>query len=216
MAKKIITSCNRCKEETNHTSLYSKKVTHTYESDNKKTPPIKDYEEFMVVQCKGCNTVSFLLRESGGLLEKEGGKSIYYDLNFPESSLSDYIRLLSHEEQDTLPRQLADLYRELQIAFENGANKLAGVGLRMLVEAICMEQNIAGNNLKIKIEKLHDSGLISKNEIPILDKLRDIGNSSAHEIKSFPLDKLEYALDILNHVLKSIYILPKINKKLKL
>ena len=90
------------------------------------------------------------------------------------------------------------------------------MGLRMLVEAICLEQKIPGLNLQSKIRKLHELGMISKNELPILDKLRLIGNDSAHKIKSFSIDKLSYALDIINHIIKSIYVLPKINKLLKL
>lgn len=87
--------------------------------------------------------------------------------------------------------------------------------MRTLVEAICIHQNIEGKNLKDKIENLHKAGLISTSEAPILDKLRLIGNVSAHQIKKLNINKLEYALDIINHVLKSIYILPKINRKLK-
>ena len=115
-----------------------------------------------------------------------------------------------------MPKLLNDLYEEVEGAFKENSNILAGVGLRMLVEALCLEQKIKGRNLQEKIKNLHTSGLISANEVPILDKLRLIGNFSAHEIKGLSISKLEYALDIVNHVLKSIYILPKINKKLRL
>jgi hypothetical protein len=86
----------------------------------------------------------------------------------------------------------------------------------MLLEAICMEQKVIGNNLQQKILALRDRGLISANEIPILDKLRLIGNVAVHQTKGLRLNILSYALDIINHVLKSIYILPRINKKIKL
>lgn len=111
---------------------------------------------------------------------------------------------------------LYDLYEEIKEAFESGSNILAGVGLRAMVEAVCMQEKIEGRNLQEKIKNLHNKGLIASSEQPILDKLRLIGNLSTHQIKAFPLDKLNYALDIINHVLKSIYVLPKINKKLKI
>lgn len=66
----------------------------------------------------------------------------------------------------------------------------------------------------MKIKKLSEEGLISTNEHPILDKLRLIGNASAHSIKSIDIEYLEYALEIVNHIIKSIYILPNIDKKL--
>ena len=216
MNKRITTYCNRCSEETNHSCLYSKKVSVTFESDDKRHPNIVERKDYMVVQCKGCNYLSFLLRESESLYEGSDDGPQFIEYNYPEEVSDNDLRFLSFAEQDSLPSQLRELYEELRIAFESDANKLAGVGLRMLVEAVCIEEGIQGQNLKLRIEKLHDVGLISKNEIPILDKLREGGNASVHGIKSFSIDKLEYALDILNHVLKSIYILPKINRKLKL
>lgn len=216
MNKKITTFCNRCKDETNHTCLYSKKISVTFESDDSRHPDMVEKKDYMVVQCKGCNHVSFLLRESGSFYTDSEGNPDFIEFNFPEHSSQDDAKFLAYDEQELLPSQLASLYDELQGAFENDSNKLAGVGLRMLVEAICIEQGIGGRNLKLRIEKLHDTGLISKNEIPILDKLREVGNASVHGIKSFSIDKLGYALEILNHVLKSIYVLPKINKKLKI
>lgn len=215
MTKGIITNCNQCEDETNHQILFKKRVTHVFKSENGKKSSTKDIEDYMTIQCKGCNTISFLRRDSGSFYDSKGEK-YYIDYNFPEIEYDTDLKFLSQEELNSVPYKIRELYQEVELVFENEGNKLAGVGLRMLVEAICLEQKILGSNLKIKIEKLHDKGLISKNEIPILDKLREMGNTSAHEIKSFTLDKLEYALDILNHVLKSIYVLPKINRKLKL
>lgn len=216
MNKKVRTFCNRCNDNTNHTILFGKKVVTTFSEDDPRFGPLKEQRDYMVVQCKGCNSISFLLRETGDAITDQEGNPDCIDYNFPEKPEDDDFNYLSYEELDSLPGTLADLYDELMSAFQNGSNKLAGVGLRMLVEAICIEQNITGQNLKVKIEGLQAKGLISKNETPILDKLREVGNASAHGIKQFPLDKLQYALEILNHVLKSIYILPKINKKLKL
>jgi Domain of unknown function (DUF4145) len=217
MAKKIITECNNCKDKTNHSVMYSKKVIHTYKEDNALNKSQKTVEDNMVVQCKGCNQISFLLRRSGSFLYYGDDKIKYHDWNYPEIDYDegDY-RFLERDEKKYLPKKMTRLYEEVEHAFENEDNILAGVGLRMLVESICLEQNITGANLKVKIEKIHHHGLISKNAIPILDTLREIGNISAHEIKSFSLSKLEYALDILNNVLKSIYVLPAIKKKLKL
>lgn len=215
-SKKVVTFCNQCDGDTNQTILYNKKVTSVFESDDDRQPSTKEHKAYMVIQCQGCNCISFLLRQSGDLYESDDNAQGYIDYNYPEDEIYGDIKLLSYEDQESLPPKLADLYQEVASAFQSNSNKLAGVGLRMLVEAICIEQNITGQNLKIKIEGLQAKGLVSKNETPILDKLREVGNASAHGIKQFPLNKLQYALEILNHVLKSIYILPKINKKLKL
>lgn len=85
----------------------------------------------------------------------------------------------------------------------------------MLIEAICLDQNIVGKNLPAKIVKLYDAGFISKNDIPKLNILRDMGNVSAHEIRAFSMKDLSDALDIIDHILKGIYVMPERQKKLK-
>jgi hypothetical protein len=212
MPKQIITYCPDCSYNTNQTVVHKKRILSkllNYPSKKSKT-----YEEYMTVQCLGCNTVSFVHRFIGKeFYDKENNRN-YMEQNYPEKEIMQDVDLLSMEDQTKLPPQLRKLYEEIEIAYEYEANLLAGIGLRMLIEAICLNQKIEGANLKIKIERLHSNGFIAKNDIPILDKLREIGNTTAHEIKGFSNYKLKYALEIVNHVLKSIYILPTFQKKL--
>lgn len=214
--RKTVTHCNECKKSTNHKILYSKEIKSVEESDDERQSAIRENHKYMVVQCEGCDEISFLERVSGDRYTNPYDGPDYFDFNYPSSEYDTNVNLLSDEEKRDLPKLLVDLYQEVKSAFKEESNILAGVGLRMLVEAICVEQKITGKNLKEQIPKLHVAGLISANEIPILDKLREIGNFSAHTIKGFSIDKLNYALDIINHVLKSIYVLPTINKRLKI
>jgi hypothetical protein len=210
--KTTTTQCYDCRKITNHKILHCKQVVEIETVKRKKT---KTFSDYMIVQCSGCDEINFLLRYSGKQFIGDDGND-YIDINFPyEDDELDYdISLLSRKEQLGLPKLLRDLYEEIEGAFIDDLKILAGVGLRMLIEALCLEQMIKGKNLQEKIKNLHLSGLISANEVPILDKLRLIGNFSAHEVRGLSIGKLEYALDIVNHVLKSIYVLPKINKKL--
>jgi hypothetical protein len=200
-------------DETGHEVLYSKRT--------KNIDPFFEigFELFfyMVIQCRGCHTISFLLRESIDDLD-ENGKIIFIDSHYPDSSTNiiNHYNFLNSEDIYLLPKKLISLYEEVQQAFKNESNVLAGIGIRTLVESICIHQKMIGRNLQDKIKNLLAAGLISSSELPILDKLRIIGNQSTHEIKPFSLDKLNYALDIVNHILKSIYILPKLNRKLKI
>jgi hypothetical protein len=134
--------------------------------------------------------------------------------NYPDDQVLDY-NFLPDEHIAVLPKTVKRLYDEVISAFESDSPILSGVGLRALVEAICIHQSIPGDNLLKKIIKLQHEGFISKTELPILDKLRIIGNDSAHKMKGLPMKKLELALGIVNHVLTSIYYLPRINKALK-
>lgn len=212
MLQKIVTHCPDCSYNTNQLVVHTKKIlSKIFNYPGKKS---KTYEEFMIVQCLGCDTLSFVKRIIGKEFYDKENKRNFIEENFPEKEIMQDTELLSIEDVSKLPPQLRKLYEEVEIAFEYEANLLAGIGLRMLIEAICLNQKIEGANLKIKIERLHSNGFIAKNDIPILDKLREIGNSTAHEIKGFSNHKLKFALEIVNHVLKSIYVLPTFQKKL--
>ena len=201
MAKPVLTFCTECDGDKNHKRLYSKTTKSKY---------TKTVEEFCVVECMGCNTVSFLLL----LQVSKKSKPIHY--NYPDDAPGSKDVMFMYEEYiSKLPKTIRNLYEELLSAFNENATVLSGIGLRALVEAVCLDQSIPGKNLQVKIKGLHDQGWISKSELPILDKLRLIGNDSAHKIKAWPMRKLELALGIINHVLISIYILPKIDLKLK-
>ncbi|MDZ4329117.1 MAG: DUF4145 domain-containing protein [Flavobacterium sp.] len=209
MNPKITTECRNCNEETNHLILYKKEVRPKTEKG--KSHDGKEW--WCVTQCAGCNSLHFVLRIFFNNPE-ENNRLVHYDSFFPDNPENP--NFISGSDLAELPSMIFKLYYEVMHAFDSESPVLAGVGLRTLVEAICKQQNIKGRNLKERIISLQAKGQISATELPILDKLRDIGNISAHEIKSFSMDKLSYALEIVNHVIRSIYILPKINKKLKL
>jgi hypothetical protein len=204
MATVIVTYCNSCQGDKNHNRLFTKKTRDQFDDTD---------EEYSVVECMGCNTVSFL---KISVPKKKSEEPLHY--NYPQGFLNikGFYDFLSDDHQDELPGVIYDLYEEVIHAFNGDAAILAGIGLRTLVEAVCLDQNISGSNLQQKIQGLNKKGFISSAELPILDKLRIIGNVSAHEIKSLSMEKLELALGIINHMLRSVYVLPKLNKRLKL
>jgi len=210
MAREVQTFCGICELDTFQTALYTKKVPG-------KNEYYDDSQYYMVLQCNGCREVSFLLRTANPNAIDEDDEP-FFDRNYsgeydPDDEDFNFLR---DEDYDRLPSKIRGLYDELMYNLDAEARISAGIILRTIVEAICLNQAVPGNNLFQKIRNMHAGGLISKNELPILDKLREIGNLSTHEIKSLPLEKLAYAVDIVNHVLISVFVLPKINKRLKI
>jgi hypothetical protein len=207
----IKTDCNGgCDNETKHLVLFSKRILEPHYDDEKKL-----FENvYMIVQCNGCGQVSFLLQEQNIFFGQHKDEPKYILTTYPNEY--DDPLFLTDEEQHSIPKSIMELYDEITEAFKNSSSVLAGIGLRTLVEAICMQLKIPGKNLHDKIKALHVKGLISDSELIFIDKLRIIGNVSAHEIKRISIEKLEYALQIVNHVLRSIYVLPKINKLIRI
>jgi hypothetical protein len=211
MEKTILTICNYCDGDKHHNRLFVTKGRVLNEGDE------NDYEviTYMVLECCGCKMISFVSKvKNRRPLPGEPSyivKHFYHHMDEDQDKFS----LLRDKDYDKLPAKIQDLYDEVTFAFEQGMQVSAATGLRTLVETVCNNQKIAGKNLQEKIKALHARGLISTSELPILDKLRLIGNQSTHEAKAFSVAKLSYALDIINHILVSIYVLPKINKRLK-
>lgn len=211
----IKTQCaGDCEQDTNHHVLYKKRLEISHKKYRRREA-YTEYQDYMTIQCAGCDTISFVIRSSDSDKGMEDGALKFYDDNYPDvgRDWSPY-EFLQWETTDELPPVIEDLYLEVRGCFEKESEVLAGIGLRTLIEAICLDQDIPGNNLKQKIDNLHTQGLISEQAVPILHKLRHIGNFSAHEIRKANLDNLNYALKIINQVLEWVYILPRINESL--
>lgn len=70
------------------------------------------------------------------------------------------------------------------------------------------EKNAAGKDLFEKINGLVVAGVLTKDGADILHKLRVLGNKAAHEVKAHSATELNLATDVVEHLLKAVYILP--------
>lgn len=84
---------------------------------------------------------------------------------------------------------------------------MEGVGLRALLETVCKEKNAQGSNLKDKIDNLVKRQILTPKSAEILHKIRTLGNKAAHEVKPHTKAELELGMDIIEHLLRDVYIL---------
>jgi hypothetical protein len=106
--------------------------------------------------------------------------------------------------------KVARIYNETHSALCNKMPILAGIGIRVLIEAICKEKTASGKNLEEKIDSLVSMEVLTKDGAEILHSLRILGNIAAHEVASQSDDKLAVAMDVVEHLLNGVYILPTI------
>jgi hypothetical protein len=62
--------------------------------------------------------------------------------------------------------------------------------------------------LEAKIDSLVNLGVLTSEGAIILHKVRTLGNNAAHEVKPHTSEQLNLALDVAEHLLKGVYILP--------
>jgi len=106
-----------------------------------------------------------------------------------------------------IPAKIRIVYFETLEAIKSSSYILSGVGLRALIEAIIIDQGIKGGDLKIRINKLVSKKLITEQEANRLHAIRFLGNDSIHEMEVPDLSKIEIALDIVEHLIKNLYLI---------
>lgn len=193
--------CRSCEKNT-----YTKILTEDIESHR------EEYQcdiIHQVVQCKGCDTKSF----RKVFVDIEAAYPTYNDEWEVPEDITIYPKTVEgHREVDDIsdiPDVVRTIYSEILLALKEDANILAGLGLRAAVEAVCNNLVIAGKSLEVRINKLTTAGYISKKDAERLHAIRFMGNDAAHDIKPPKKDALTVALQIVEHLIASVYILEK-------
>lgn len=197
--KHIKSYCRDCCKKTNHDVLSEHNESHReeYSCDI----------SYQILQCRGCDTKSF--------------RNVFYDIEaaYPTyenhwevpKDVTVYPKAVEgHKEIQSLwelPDIVRTIYSEVLTALRENSKVLAGLGLRAVVEAVCNDLTISGRSLEVRINKLASSGYISKNDAERLHGIRFMGNDAAHDIKTPKDTTLSVALQIVEHLIASVYIL---------
>jgi uncharacterized protein DUF4145 len=205
-ATTVIVICGECSRRTEHEVL-----TKVSSHDQSPGGDIDVWDEFLTIQCRGCKTVSFCKEATCSEdTDPDDGTLITTTTLFPgriegRPPLNDDYHL---------PYELKKIYQESRSALMEGLSVLTGIGIRAIVETVCREKNSPGGVLAAQIGGLVTLNLITQTEAEILHDLRFMGNKAAHEVKSHSTQELNLAFDVVEHLLKAVYILPEQAKRL--
>lgn len=221
--------CRKCKVKTNHG------IITTYE--NESIFPYDEYywkHSYYTVQCLGCDTIAFVSQyhdESMKELDGFGEMRYFSDVKvYPEEPRAEkYLKYEPHRLQDfnESPESIQMMYSQIVSAFNMESYLLAAVGLRMLVEGICIDLKIQNGyvldengNRKLRRNSTDEvrssslegkiNGLVAKNlviqpQANILHRIREIGNASAHELQVPRRKTVKMALEIIERIIEQIY-----------
>lgn len=199
MSSKLKCYCSFCRQITNHDILSSETTKST-----------DDYwwcKTYRIVQCCGCETKSFHLEE----VEEA---DVEYDPIEEMETLVPKISTFPHSigeirplDSWPIPNKILGIYLETIKAYNTQCHLLSAAGSRAIIEAICSDKSISGKNLDTKINNLHKSGHITKNDRDRLHAVRFIGNDSIHEMKKPDIRQLQLVLDIIHSLLNNLYII---------
>lgn len=213
--KSLAVTCNRCAIETKHKILAAVEVDHRamntwiedgHEIEYEEMWATADYE---IIRCLNCESVSF--RESR-MFSEDTNFDPRIELDIPVERVEVYPKhLLGRKgitELSHLPSNVTEIYHETRSALANDLGILAGMGLRALIEAVCKEKKAKGKNLELLIDDLVTKGFLARMSADFLHSLRILGNAAAHDGKKHSDQDLLSALEIVENLLVTVYILP--------
>lgn len=202
--------CQFCGHETKHVIL--KSVERKWGNDD-----IQGNDSYQIIQCRGCENVSYRTESCNSDDYNYVGDSEME----PSISVTIYPHRVSGRTQLEnlwgVPHTISKIYKETFESICAGSYILAGLGLRAIVEAVCVAEGATQWNFHKKIDHLVSTNKLTRAGGDLLLHIRDIGNESAH--KSIPIkpDDVDIALEIVEGLLKNVYIIPagaeRLNKK---
>lgn len=202
----VIVPCAKCSGRTAHDVVAS-----LDQSGEDTDYDLQWVQHYQIIRCKGCKQVSFRDANSNSedyiqVAEDEWESQIYEKL-YP--SRMEGRKDLGNDAR-YLPSDTDRIYQETLQALNNNSPVLAGIGLRALVETVCKEKSASGKNLLEKIDDLAAQHVLTPVGANILHKIRTLGNAAAHEVKPHSEAQLALGMDIVEHMLKDVYILQKL------
>jgi hypothetical protein len=205
--KEVRAKCQDCDRETTHVICASAEFQSKHSERNFS---INFWDEYQAIECKGCQMVSF--RHCSRNTE-----NMDHDPDTEEEFLIDTVKLYPEHaagrtdmrDVELLPPTIQQIYQESLNALNAGMRLLSGIGIRALVETMCKDRKAVGRDLEKKIDDLAAQGVVAREGAEILHGLRIMGNQAAHEVRPHTLEDLRTALDVIEHALIGVYVLPK-------
>jgi len=213
--KIILTYCNKCGRDINHQILmdYCEEGTVILDSDYDFKHGKNDYighfcYDYQIIKCLGCDTISY--RNYNYFSEYQG----IDDDGFREERYPALVKRVERK-LEFMPFTFNQIYKEVIITYNNNNFILCASGIRAILEGICKNKGINNNNLKEKITEMSKKGFISQQHECILHKLRFLGNDAIHNLQVPKQDEINSALDIIEHIIESIYDIPEKGERLR-
>lgn len=164
------------------------------------------YEDYEIVSCQGCGSVSFVntskFSEDMEIDPRTGETFIRPNVKIYPPRLEGFNKI----ETTTFPSKLRKVYDETHSSIGAESWIMSAIGMRTIIELICIDKNITTGNLEQKINKLRSKELVSNSMIDLLHGVRFLGNDAVHTIDIPKRDELNSAWNLLNNLLGSIYV----------
>lgn len=205
----IGSNCRSCAVRTRHEILFEHVSHNNHDYVNER-------DTWQIIQCLGCLTIGsrHKFEDFDDVEEDSDGKVTH------ATTIRAYRRVLSNHRGLSasyyLPPVIKKVYEQTLRSLGEQANVLASIGLRACIEAVCNELKIAAASLEKRIDLLFKAGHVSNGDKKRLHAIRFLGNDAAHEIREPDPIEIRIALEIVEHLLNTVFILESRARRLQL
>ena len=113
------------------------------------------------------------------------------------------------EKIEHLPKDVETLYNEIRDAYSAGAYTCCVIAGRTLLANIAVEQGAEENKSFVYyVDYMVENFLPKSNSRPWVDKVRQLGNDSAHKYVIAEQEKAKLSIKFLEAILKNVYEFP--------
>lgn len=206
--KTVWADCRACGRNTRHEILFNLEEENLPELYHEK-------DTWQVVKCMGCLSIGFRYRNDDfEQVWEDADGDVHHKIE-----ISTFPRVISNHKKLAsafhIPSLIRKVYEQTLSAYGEKAYVLASIGLRATIEAVCNQLNLSRNPLEKRIDQLFKGGYVSNGDKKRLHAIRFLGNDAVHEIKEPRESELRVALEIVEHLLNSVFILEKKAKSLE-
>ena len=206
--------CNTCKNRTNH--LLDSKHTRWYfelENEEDEFPLWSEEWEYRFWICMGCDTAVLEEVYNGPECSTdEDGDTLYVYATYPKRSSSELVP----KRFSSIDNDLSEIYKEIIATFNSGLPILCAVGLRALLEGICVSKGITdevSRGFEGKLNELKSGKHLPVNIVDGLHSFKFMGDNAAHRLVSPSRAELKLAIQIMEDLLNFLY---EINYRLEI
>ncbi len=127
--------CNRCQNETNHAILAQQ--DGKYEWDG---PSVYFRQRYSIVQCKGCDEISFLFEEDNKLTDANESDTLPFEASEASTTYPPPLFRRYPSWFNSIPdAELKSLLHEVYAALQYGSRRLAVMGVRTMLDRVITE-----------------------------------------------------------------------------
>lgn len=160
------------------------------------------------VQKQRNDQASARLLWAGALAFEHGGSRLASSP--PPAKAEPADRITDSDWHQKLPIKIRSSLSEVQRARECDLRWLAAIGLRGIVEVVAMAVlRTDAPTFKRKLQLLHEARHLSDSEMRNLDAVVEVGNAAAHRGHKPTADDLDALTEVVEQLLKRIYVLEK-------